>query len=239
VLTPQFVLPLADELTVDNFAGWGGASTGIEQAIGRPVDIAINHDPLAVAMHRVNHPQTQHLCESVWEVDPREVTQGRPVGLGWFSPDCKHFSKAKGGKPVEKRIRGLAWVMVRWAATVKPRVLFLENVEEFVTWGPIGSDGRPCPEQRGREFRAFVNALQRLGYAVEWRELRAPIGRSQHPYVTSLLPPSAMPARRVPPTRRAARYGGSRKAMHMPSALPPADRCINRCRDWISSWRHP
>lgn len=173
MLSPQYLLPLDDELVVDNFAGWGGASTGIEQAIGRPVDIAINHDPLAIAMHRVNHPQTLHLCESVWDVDPREATGGRPVGLGWFSPDCKHFSKAKGGRPVEKRIRGLAWVMVRWAAVAKPRVLFLENVEEFVTWGPLGTDGRPCPQQRGREFRAFVNALQRLGYAVEWRELRA------------------------------------------------------------------
>ena len=173
MLHPQYLLPLADELAVDNFAGFGGASTGIEAAIGRPVDIAINHAPDALALHAANHPQTLHLCESVWDVDPRQVTQGRPVGLGWFSPDCKHFSKAKGGKPVEKRIRGLAWVMVRWAATVAPRVLILENVEEFVTWGPLRADGRPDPAQAGREFRAFVNALQRLGYAVEWRELRA------------------------------------------------------------------
>lgn len=173
MLSPQYLLPLADELVVDNFAGFGGASTGIEAAIGRPVDIAINHAPDALALHAANHPQTLHLCESVWDVDPREVTQGRPVGLGWFSPDCKHFSKAKGGKPVEKRIRGLAWVMVRWAATVAPRVLILENVEEFVTWGPLRADGRPDQAQAGREFRAFVNALQRLGYAVEWRELRA------------------------------------------------------------------
>lgn len=169
----QFILPLADELVVDNFAGGGGASTGIERAIGRPVDIAINHDPEAVAMHEANHPQTLHLCESVWDVNPREICAGRPVGLAWFSPDCKHFSKAKGGKPVEKKIRGLAWVAVRWAATVRPRVICLENVEEFVTWGPLTQDGRPCPRNRGREFRAFVNALQRLGYAVEWRELRA------------------------------------------------------------------
>jgi len=173
MLSPQYLLPLADELVVDNFAGFGGASTGIEAAIGRPVDIAINHAPDALALHAANHPQTLHLCESVWDVDPREVTQGRSVGLGWFSPDCKHFSKAKGGKPVEKRIRGLAWVMVRWAATVAPRVLVLENVEEFVTWGPLRADGRPDPAQAGREFRAFTNALQRLGYAVEWRELRA------------------------------------------------------------------
>jgi DNA (cytosine-5)-methyltransferase 1 len=173
MLTPQFLLPLSAELVVDNFAGGGGASSGIERAIGRPVDIAINHDPEAVAMHQRNHPQTLHLCESVWDVDPRHVCDGRPVGLAWFSPDCKHFSKAKGGKPVEKRIRGLAWVAVRWAATVAPRIICLENVEEFVTWGPLTADGRPCPRNRGREFRAFVNALQRLGYAVQWRELRA------------------------------------------------------------------
>ena len=173
MLTPQFLLPLAGELVIDNFAGGGGASTGIERAIGRPVDIAINHDPEAIAMHQANHPQTLHLCESVWDVNPREVCAGRPVGLAWFSPDCKHFSKAKGGKPVEKKIRGLAWVAIRWAATVAPRVICLENVEEFVTWGPLTADGRPCPRNKGREFGAFVNALRRLGYAVEWRELRA------------------------------------------------------------------
>lgn len=125
------------EIIVDNFAGGGGASTGIELATGRSVDIAINHDPAAIAMHRANHPETEHYCESVWDVDPREVTGGRPVGLVWLSPDCKHFSKAKGGKPVEKGIRGLAWVAVRWAATVRPRVIMLENVEEFKTWGPL------------------------------------------------------------------------------------------------------
>ena len=173
MLKPQYLLPLSDELVDDNFAGGGGASTGIERAIGRPVDIAINHDPEAVAMHAANHPQTLHLCESVWDVNPREVTEGRPVGLAWFSPDCKHFSKAKGGKPVEKKIRGLAWVAVRWAAVAKPRIIMLENVEEFVTWGPLGQDGRPCPRNKGREFKAFVNALVRQGYAVEWRELRA------------------------------------------------------------------
>lgn len=173
MLSPQFLLPLAEELVVDNFAGGGGASTGIERAIGRPVDIAINHDPEAVAMHAANHPQTLHLCESVWDVNPREATQGRPVGLAWFSPDCKHFSKAKGGKPVEKKIRGLAWVAVRWAGTTQPRIIMLENVEEFITWGPLTQEGRPCPRNKGREFRAFVNALQRLGYAVQWRELRA------------------------------------------------------------------
>ena len=126
-----------DELIVDNFAGGGGASTGIELAVGRPVDIAINHDPKAIAMHKVNHPCTQHYQESVWDIDPRKVTEGRPVGIAWFSPDCKHFSKAKGGKPVDKNIRGLAWVALRWASSVRPRIILLENVEEFMTWGPL------------------------------------------------------------------------------------------------------
>ena len=126
---------LWDEIVVDNFAGGGGASTGIKMAIGRDVDIAINHDPAAIAMHKANHPYTEHYNESVWDIDPVTATGGRPVGLCWFSPDCKHFSKAKGGKPVEKNIRGLAWVALKWAATVKPRVIMLENVEEFKTWG--------------------------------------------------------------------------------------------------------
>lgn len=162
-----------NELIIDNFAGGGGASTGIEAAISRPVDVAINHDPAAIAMHKANHPNTKHYCESIWEVDPREVANGRPVGLAWFSPDCKHFSKAKGGKPVDRNIRGLAWVAVRWAATVHPRVIMLENVEEFKTWGPLLPGGKPDPKQKGRTFNSFVNALKRYGYKVEWRELRA------------------------------------------------------------------
>lgn len=161
-----------DELIVDNFAGGGGASTGIEQALGRPVDIAINHDPDAIAMHEVNHPHTKHYCESVWDVDPREVTNGQPVGLAWFSPDCKHFSKAKGGTPVNKEIRGLAWVAMRWAATVKPGIIMLENVEEFTTWGPV-VDGKPCPARKGKTFASFVRQLEQLGYAVEWKNLVA------------------------------------------------------------------
>ena len=177
MITPQFLLDIEREIIVDNFAGGGGASTGIELALGRHVDIAINHNPEAVAMHQVNHPQTRHYCESVWDISPREVAKGRAVGLVWLSPDCKHFSKAKGGKPVEKKIRGLAWVALRWAATVRPRIIMLENVEEFVTWGPLveGADGkmRPCPKNKGREFNAFRNALRRHGYAVEHRELRA------------------------------------------------------------------
>ncbi|PRH46390.1 DNA cytosine methyltransferase [Burkholderia multivorans] len=166
-------LDLGSELIVDNFAGGGGASTGLERAFGRPVDIAINHDPEALAMHAANHPHTTHYCESVFDVDPAAITGNQPVGLVWLSPDCKHFSKAKGGKPVSKKIRGLAWIALRWAATVKPRVIMLENVEEFVTWGPLGADGRPCPKNRGRTFRSFVNALERHGYRVEHRELRA------------------------------------------------------------------
>jgi DNA (cytosine-5)-methyltransferase 1 len=165
------------ELAIDNFAGGGGASTGIEAAIGRPVDIAINHDPVAVAMHEVNHPGTRHYPASVWDVDPRKVCGGRPVGIVWFSPDCKHYSKARGGKPVEKKIRSLAWVAVRWAATVKPRLIALENVEEFVTWGPlvtdINGDCYPCKKRKGQTFRSFVNALRRQGYEVDWKELRA------------------------------------------------------------------
>ena len=173
----QLQLDIHSELIIDNFAGGGGASTGIEMALGRRVDVAINHDPEAVSMHLANHPETRHFCESVWEVNPREIAAGRPVGLVWLSPDCKHFSKAKGGQPVEKKIRGLAWVALRWAATVQPRVIMLENVEEFVTWGPLaeGPDGkmRPCPKNKGREFNSFTNALRRHGYHVEWRELRA------------------------------------------------------------------
>ncbi len=161
------------EITVDNFAGGGGASTGIEWALGRPVDIAINHDPVAIAMHKTNHPHTRHLCDSVWNASPRDVAGGRPVSLCWLSPDCKHFSKAKGGKPVDKNIRGLAWIAVRWAATVRPRVIILENVEEFKTWGPLTKDGYPDPDKKGRTFNAFINALKRQGYQVDFRELRA------------------------------------------------------------------
>lgn len=161
------------ELIIDNFAGGGGTSTGLEAAFGRPVDVAINHDPKALAMHRANHPDTKHYCESVWDVDPIEVTCNQPVGLVWLSPDCKHFSKAKGGKPVEKKIRGLAWVALRWAAKTRPRVIMLENVEEFKTWGELGTDGKPCPKKKGQTFNSFVNALKKQGYQVKWQELRA------------------------------------------------------------------
>jgi len=193
------------EIIVDNFAGGGGASTGIELAIGHSVDIAINHDPNAVAMHSTNHPDTLHYCESVYDIDPRTATAGRPVGLAWFSPDCRHFSKAKGAKPVEKSIRGLAWIVIRWALAVRPRVMMLENVEEFRTWGPLlAAEMRPDPARSGETFEAFCGMLSGgvpadhpaltecceflgiaaegklaqqlvagLGYAVDYRELRA------------------------------------------------------------------
>ncbi len=163
---------LLDEIIVDNFAGGGGASTGIELATGRVVDIAINHDPDAILMHRTNHPHTMHYQASVWDVDPVEVCRGRPVGLAWFSPDCKHFSKAKGGKPVDKNIRGLAWIVLRWAGTVRPRVIILENVEKFQTWGPVRR-GHPVKSKTGQTFRQWLGQLEALGYTVEWRELVA------------------------------------------------------------------
>lgn len=189
-----------DEITVDGFCGGGGWSTGFELAIGRPVDIGINHDAAAIALHKKNHPYTKHYNENIWEVDPHKACAGRTVGWAHFSPDCKHFSRAKGGKPVSKKIRGLAWVVLKWAGTVKPRVISMENVVEFMTWGPLvaardkqgrvmkqdGTVGAPgecvplsaqklVPDKRrtGSTFRQFVRELRALGYAVEWRELRA------------------------------------------------------------------
>lgn len=161
------------ELIVDNFAGGGGASTGIEEATGFSVDIAINHDPKAIAMHKANHPNTKHYCEDVWQVDPVQACNGHPVGLAWFSPDCKHFSKAKGGKPKDKNIRGLAWVACRWAGLVRPRVIMLENVEEFKTWGPLNRGHHPIKTKQGKTFNKFVSQLQNLGYEVQFRELVA------------------------------------------------------------------
>ena len=193
MLTPQFLLPIHTDLVVDLFAGGGGASTGIEQAIGRPVDIAINHDPEAVSLHQANHPQTRHFVSDVFEVDPLVVTEGRPVGLLWASPDCKHFSKAKGGKPVSKKIRSLAGVVIKWVKALgparRPKVICLENVEEFQHWGPLvkrtvhwtDDAGRPqtkvaefpCPERKGETFQRWKRSLELLGYVVEYRELRA------------------------------------------------------------------
>lgn len=161
------------ELVVDNFSGGGGASTGMEMATGISVDIAINHDPEAIKMHKMNHPSTKHYCESVWDVDPVKACNGHPVALAWFSPDCKHFSKAKGGKPKDKNIRGLAWVALRWAGLVRPRVIMLENVEEFKTWGPLNRSHRPIKAKQGVTFRKFISQLEDLGYKVEYRELVA------------------------------------------------------------------
>lgn len=166
-------MKIVNEIVVDNFAGGGGASTGIEIAIGRSVDIAINHDPSAIAMHRANHPATKHYQEDVWKVNPVEACAGRPVALAWFSPDCKHHSKAKGGKPVSKKIRGLAWVAVKWAKQVHPRVIMLENVEEFQDWGRLDANNRPDPRYKGETFQRFVRQLESLGYHVEHRLLRA------------------------------------------------------------------
>ena len=176
-----------NEIVVDNFAGGGGASTGIELGLGRCVDIAINHDPAAIDMHKINHPDTEHYCESVWDVDPIKACAGRPVGLAWFSPDCKHFSKAKGNRPVDKNIRGLAWVAIRWAALVPVRILMLENVEEFKTWGPVieVSPGKfkPHPDRKGETFNAFIKALTtglELNHPA-WSEIKETLG-DEFPY---------------------------------------------------------
>jgi DNA (cytosine-5)-methyltransferase 1 len=180
---------LDTELVIDNFAGGGGASLGISMALGRGPDYAINHDKKALAMHKANHPNTEHLREDVWKVKPGELCAGRPVGLAWFSPDCRHFSAAKGGRPVSKRVRGLAWVVIKWAKAVRPRVIILENVREFQTWGPLvqvrDEDGRvmkdargvplelPCPDRKGDTFRRWKNQLVKLGYKVEFQMMDA------------------------------------------------------------------
>lgn len=178
----QFILPISSDLVVDLFAGGGGASTGIEQAIGRHVDISINHDPEAVSLHEANHPQTRHFVSDVFEVDPLVVTAGQPIGLLWASPDCTFHSKARGGKPFRdrnkaRRRRGLASVITKWVRILKPtnqhpRVITLENVEEFQHWGPLLDDGTPCPDRRGTSFQRWVAQLRNMGYVIDWRELR-------------------------------------------------------------------
>jgi DNA (cytosine-5)-methyltransferase 1 len=170
---PVFRAAFEGELVIDNFAGGGGASTGIEMALGRPVDIAINHSPEAIAMHRANHPGTKHYCENIFNVDPREACGGRPVGLAWFSPDCTHFSRAKGKKPRSKNIRALANVVIDWARDVRPRVIMLENVEEFQTWGPLDKDGHPIKSREGEDFDAWIGALSDLGYKIDMRTMVA------------------------------------------------------------------
>lgn len=161
------------ELVVDLFAGGGGASTGIFLATGRHPDVAVNHNPAALAVHAANHPVTRHEVEDVFDVNPRRVTGGRPVGLLWMSPDCTHFSKAKGGKPRDKGTRSLAWVAIRWASEARPRVIVLENVEEFVTWGPLCDAGQPIAHRKGETFAEWLRALQALGYRTEHRTLVA------------------------------------------------------------------
>ncbi len=163
-----------EPVVIDYFAGGGGASVGLERALGRSPNFAVNHDPVALAMHEVNHPKTKHLRTSVWAVDPRDLVKpGQHVGLMWFSPDCKHHSKAKGGKPVSKNIRDLAWVVVSCAELVSPDIIMLENVEEFQDWCPLTAEGKPDASRKGETFREWVRQLRRLGYVVEWRELRA------------------------------------------------------------------
>lgn len=159
-------------LVVDLFAGGGGASIGLERALGRSIDIAINHDATALAVHAANHPNTEHFEADIWEVKPIEATRGQPVDVLWASPACTHFSVAKGGRnPLSATIRSLAWVVTRWAKEVRPRVIFVENVPEFQGWGPLGPDRRPCPDRKGKTFRSWVTRLRRMGYAVEWKVL--------------------------------------------------------------------
>lgn len=160
-------------IDLDSFAGGGGASTGMRSALAKPVDIAINHSEAAIAMHSANHPETRHYCESIWTVDPKEATRGKRVRVAWFSPDCTHHSRAKGGQPRSKEIRGLADVVIDWAREVKPLVILLENVMEFADWGPLDEDGHPIKSRKGEDFRAWLAKLVDLGYHVEYRNLVA------------------------------------------------------------------
>lgn len=163
------------EIAVDLFAGGGGASRGIELATGISPAIAINHDPHAIQMHERNHPDTLHYCQSVYhrEVHPSTLAKGCRIGLLWLSPDCRHFSRAKGSAPISDSVRSLAWIGLRWAKYAKPRIVILENVPEFVTWGPLKADGTPNKERRGETFAAFIREWKRYGYQVEWKTLVA------------------------------------------------------------------
>lgn len=169
-----FDQPLPDRaLTIDAFAGGGGASTGIGWALGRSVDIAINHDNEALRMHKANHPQAQHVREDIWKVDLDQLVHGRPVAHLHASPDCTHFSKAKGGQPRSPRVRGLAWWVVKAARAWKPALITLENVEEFTTWGPVDDAGQAIADRKGEHFDFWVRAMRKLGYQLEWRTLVA------------------------------------------------------------------
>lgn len=160
-------------IVVDLFAGGGGASTGLEAALGRPVDLALNHDATALAAHCANHPDTEHLEADIWSVDPKRAVRGRKVDILWMSPACQHHSRARGGKPRQDQQRSLAWAGVRWVAATRPRIVFLENVLEFGDWGPLDAAGQPMKERKGETFARFVRRLERLGYVVEWRALDA------------------------------------------------------------------
>jgi DNA (cytosine-5)-methyltransferase 1 len=175
---PEIRRALGREIFIVGFAGGGGSCEGVRMATGQSPDEALNHDEEAIAMHMVNHPTTRHWCQNIWQAIPSDVAAGRPIGGAWFSPDCKHFSKAKGGKPRSKNIRDLAWVVLGYAELpkhIRPRVIWLENVEEFKTWGPLLPDGQPDPARKGEEFERWCAALRKTGYKLEFRELRAMI----------------------------------------------------------------
>lgn len=252
MLTPQYKLAIHDELAIDMFSGGGGASMGIEQAIGRPVDIAINHDREAVAMHQANHPQTRHYVEDVFAVDPWEVTEGMPVGLLWASPDCTYHSKARGGKPHRdrnkaRRRRGLAGVVVKWAKAVKPRVIILENVEEWRWWGPLLDDGQPCPERRGQSFDRWAAAMRNSGYTLEYRELRAsnygtPTIRNRLYIIATRIGSPVWPAPSHGPGLKAPRSAAECIDFSLPAASifdRPKDLARNTLRRVAKgTWRH-
>lgn len=172
-LTAALLAGPSFEAMYDNFCGGGAAGLGCEKGTGFALDGAANHDPHAIAIHSANHPHTEHFTQDIWKIDPLVMTKGRPVGLVWFSPDCKHFSKAKGGKPLSHKIRDLAWVVIKWVKKVSPRVIILENVTEFQTWGPLGKDNMPIKERKGETFKRWVRMLRSYGYTVEWKELVA------------------------------------------------------------------
>lgn len=161
------------EISAVLFAGLGGQSLGERNATGRGPDIAVNHWPVAIAAHAANFPTTTHYIENVKNVDPCRACAGRPVALLWLSPDCTHHSHAKGSKPRDQGIRALADVAIPWARAVRPRVVMLENVSEFLDWGPLDEDGEPIEERKGEEFARWVGELRALGYVVEWKKLRA------------------------------------------------------------------
>lgn len=162
-----------DGLIIDLFAGGGGASVGIEMALGREVDIAINHDPQAILMHKTNHPNTLHLTEDVFKVDLKKIVGDRHVALMWASPDCTSHSKAKGGQPRSKGLRILPWAVFKHARLIKPDVIVMENVEEIQQWGPLDENGHPIKARLGESYNQFMNAMKSLGYVVESRELIA------------------------------------------------------------------